>query len=552
LDKNGLKLDFDSEKYLLGTPAIGNLDGDADLEVVFSGYSSGNMVWALNADGSAVDGFPIELGEKVKIGVALADFNGNGKDDIVVGTDSDYLHLFYDDGSEAPGFPYQVGDKIQSAPSILDVGGQKVIFVGSNDNNLYAINSDGSLRFSVTATNKVLNSPAFLDHNGTFYVFFSDDSGILYAVDTEGSALDGWPVDAGAVISKSVAFADLDGNGSAEVIAVTEMTDVLAYNLDGNSHEGFPMDNEFVFTAAPMIMDMDGDGDLEILAGSVNSLVSIDVKSSGSSDGFWSMYRGSTERTGYYNISGDESCTNDAGDVNEDGTVNILDIVLVANAVLGSSLSGCGLEAADMNGDGTLNILDIVLIANAILSPRGVDATSAEIERTDDALRLMANGYIGGVQMTLTHESDFTIDLTKYALHADYRTEDNKTTLIMVVPETEEIFTYSGDFEITDMIIANSHSEIKMNVPGKFELNQAYPNPFNPSTSINLHMPVNGNVNVAVYDLNGRVVQTLLSGVQSEGNYNINWDASGQSSGMYLIRATTEKQTAIQKVLLLK
>jgi flagellar hook assembly protein FlgD len=65
-------------------------------------------------------------------------------------------------------------------------------------------------------------------------------------------------------------------------------------------------------------------------------------------------------------------------------------------------------------------------------------------------------------------------------------------------------------------------------------------------------MPINGNVNVAVYDLNGRVVQTLLSGVQSEGNYNINWNASGQSSGMYLIRATTEKQTAIQKVLLLK
>ena len=44
------------------------------------------MVWALNADGSAVDGFPLDLGEKVKIGVALADFNGNGKDDIVFTT----------------------------------------------------------------------------------------------------------------------------------------------------------------------------------------------------------------------------------------------------------------------------------------------------------------------------------------------------------------------------------------------------------------------------------------------------------------------------------
>ena len=122
----------------------------------------------------------------------------------------------------------------------------------------------------------------------------------------------------------------------------------------------------------------------------------------------------------------------------------------------------------------------------------------------------------------------------------------------MVVPETEEIFTYSGDFEITNMVIANSHSEIKMSMPRKFELNQAYPNPFNPSTSISLHMPMKGNVNVAVYDLNGRVVQTLLTGMQSGGDYNIIWNASGQSSGMYLIRAETEKQTAVQKVLLLK
>ena len=65
-------------------------------------------------------------------------------------------------------------------------------------------------------------------------------------------------------------------------------------------------------------------------------------------------------------------------------------------------------------------------------------------------------------------------------------------------------------------------------------------------------MPVKGNVSVEVYDLNGRVVHTLLSGVKSEGDYNIIWNAANQSSGMYLIRATTEKQTAIQKVLLLK
>jgi hypothetical protein len=246
------------------------------------------------------------------------------------------------------------------------VDGQKVIFVGSNDNNLYAINSDGSLRFSVMATNKVFNSPAFLDHNNTFYVFFSDDSGILYAVDTDGNALDGWPVDAGQVITKSVAFADLDNDGSAEIIAVTELTDVLIYNLNGSYHEGFPMDNEFPFLAAPLVMDMDGDGDLEILAGSVNSLVSIDVKSSGSSSGYWSMYRGNAQRTGYYDITGGSECGVELGDVTGDGIINILDLVQVVNYILELStpMYEC---AADFNQDGTVNILDLVQIANNIL-----------------------------------------------------------------------------------------------------------------------------------------------------------------------------------------
>jgi hypothetical protein len=283
-----------------------------------------------------------------------------------VGTDDDYIHLYYDDGSEAPGFPFQVGDKIQSAPAILDVDGQKVIFVGSNDNNLYAINSDGSLRFSVMATNKVFNSPAFLDLNNTFYVFFSDDSGILYAVDTDGNALDGWPVDAGQVITKSVVFADLDNDGSPEIIAVTELTDVLIYNLNGSYHEGFPMDNEFPFLAAPLVMDMDGDGDLEILAGSVNSLVSIDVKSSGSSSGYWSMYRGNAQRTGYYDMIDDSECGAAIGDVTGDGIVNILDLVQVVNYILelSSPMYEC---AADFNQDGSVNILDLVQIANYVL-----------------------------------------------------------------------------------------------------------------------------------------------------------------------------------------
>ena len=224
---NGLKVDYDADSWLLGTPAIGNIDDDIDLEIVIGGFSSSmRKIFAINADGSDVSGYPLEIGERMYVGVALADFNSNGKDDIVVGTDSDNIHLFYDDGSEASGFPYQAGGNIRSAPAILDVDGQKVIFSGSDDNNLYAINSDGSLRFTVMATNKIYNSPAFIEHNNSMYIFFSDDSGILYGIDTEGNILPGWPVDVGSSIESSPSIADFNGDDIPEIVVSSSTNDL--------------------------------------------------------------------------------------------------------------------------------------------------------------------------------------------------------------------------------------------------------------------------------------------------------------------------------------
>ncbi len=100
----------------------------------------------------------------------MADFNENGKDDIILGTDDDNIYVIYDDGTIAPGFPYTTGDKIQAAPSVADIDGGKVIFSGSNDNSFYAVNSDGSLRFSIETGDKVQSSPSFLDHNGETYI----------------------------------------------------------------------------------------------------------------------------------------------------------------------------------------------------------------------------------------------------------------------------------------------------------------------------------------------------------------------------------------------
>jgi len=352
----------------MGTPAIGNLDDDADLEVVVGGYSSSNQIFAVNPDGSDVDGFPLALGEKTKAGVTLADFNGNGKDDIIVGTDDDNIHVIYDDGTTAPGFPYTTGDKIQAAPSVANIDGENIIFSGSNDNSFYAVNSDGSLRFSIETGDKVQSSPSFLDYNGETYIFFGSNDDMIYAVDSDGNALTGWPVAVNGTIGGSVVFSDLDNDGDPEVVAATDMGDVLAFNLDGSYVNYFPIANEFPSSSSPIITQLDNDGDLEIIAGSGSNLFVVDFKEQGSNTNYWNMYRGNAQRNGYYLPGDDPGCGVDLGDISDDGSINILDIVQLANCILanncGDSQNGC---AGDLNEDGNWNILDIVQLANFIL-----------------------------------------------------------------------------------------------------------------------------------------------------------------------------------------
>ena len=156
--------------------------------------------------------------------------------------------------------------------------------------------------------------------------------------------------------------------------------------------------------------------------------------------------------------------------------------------------------------------------------------------------------------MTLSHGSDFTIKMTDRALFADYLTTGNVTRLLVISPETEELFSYNGEFEITEVIVANSQYEVSVDLPiaTSFTLSDAYPNPFNPVTTMTLTMPVSGEMTVEVYNLLGQAVATLASGYMEASTYTLTWDASDAASGMYFVKAHADGFTAIQKLMLIK
>ena len=211
--------------------------------------------------------------------------------------------------------------------------------------------------------------------------------------------------------------------------------------------------------------------------------------------------------------------------------------------------------------DGIVNVTDIVQMVGVILNggtARVDDATNATLTIAGTSLAVEGNGFIQGIQLTLSHTSDFSIELAD-AYVADYATEGNMTTVIVVtdgMSSLSEIATINGDYAIESALVVDSHGTEVVTTQtteiASFELSAAYPNPFNPTTSMTLALPESGYVSVKIYNIVGQEVATLAQGVMEANTYTFSWDASNVSSGVYIVRAEGAGQVATQKLMLVK
>ncbi len=95
-------------------------------------------------------------------------------------------------------------------------------------------------------------------------------------------------------------------------------------------------------------------------------------------------------------------------------------------------------------------------------------------------------------------------------------------------------------------------SIVSPHLPKTYRLAQNYPNPFNPLTMINYQLPMTNEVNLSIYNLIGQRVATLVNERKTAGFHQVEWDASGFASGVYLYRLEAEGYVETRKMVLMR
>ena len=201
-----------------------------------------------------------------------------------------------------------------------------------------------------------------------------------------------------------------------------------------------------------------------------------------------------------------------AGDVNRDGVVSILDLILVAQQLGRRVPAG---SPVDVNGDGVVSILDLIRVAQGIA---GSPAAPAVGTNSIDAP--MIEAWI-----------------------AQARLEDDGSLAFK-----------QG--------IENLEALLRSLIPEETALHRNYPNPFNPDTWIPYQLAESAEVTLTIYDMNGQLVRRLEVGHQAAGMYQsrsrtVYWDGRNQlgesvASGLYFYTLTAGEFSATRKMLILK
>jgi len=269
-------------------PAVDDLDGDGDLEIVqfTRGWTEGGRLYILDHTGRVLPGFPVSVNNNnLSSSPTLYDLDKDGKLEIVVGERAwpiGYIRIFEMDGTEWGGkWPVALDHVPAASASVGDV------------------DQDGVPEI--------------------FYVSYNT----MYLVRPDGSAVPGWPrqIPGTNFSYQSAALADLNHDGDLEIVVGTHRPDGAchALNHDGTELPGWPKGLGTWTYCPPTVTDLEGDGKLEILDGRAGGF-------GGYSDCFWAWDVAGNVKPGFpYGMAhgGGSEGPLTVADINSDGRMEI-------------------------------------------------------------------------------------------------------------------------------------------------------------------------------------------------------------------------------------
>ena len=495
--------------------------------------------------------WPLVLGAESPSSAMVADLDGNGYKMITVS--NGIVHVVNSQKVYDEGFPKNIGENTGTEFAIGDVSrnGNQQIVLATTNGKVIVLDHRGNILNEFDAGTNIRVSPiiADLNNDGHNEIIVATQNGNLYVLNGHDlSVWENYPISLGTNITTQMAVGDVNGDGSKNIVVNIMNSGVHVLNpITGQNITGFPYTAHGNTWVGSTLVNLSGGSGLDIIfAGNENTDCPIVIiKNDGTLFRQTTVPFGVRTEIAVMDLRGDGNHLIVFGDTS--GNIWVKNVMLedlpgfpfkVANRIESSPVF------ADVDVDGVKEIvfgdndgnLHVVKLDGTSLRGYPLKLTNTPIRRSP-WIGSFDPGK-GGILVTLSSGVDY-IDTKRYALSPAWNTFRGNLgkTASYTDPRTPDI-------EIHVPVLVNS-------------LEQNFPNPFNPETTIRFSITNNEFVKLSIFNIRGQLVKNLLNQDMLLGQHNVLWngtDNNGNSvaSGLYLYRIETDSFHAVKRMLLMK